>query len=168
MGGMGAGKKPGGCSTPSSDPHLRIYQSLTLLPLRNCVHKPPNKVHLLEFGRGRSPGIERMGCRLSRHLYHAFLCQHLGALPVTGVRGLGFLHFYRIKQSLILQNVLDQDILKKSPKRAVGTVPVDHRDETFWRYRCYRTGNGPLESIFMSSPCPQISPGNPLLATRMR
>ena len=81
----GGGKKPGGVFySPHQSPHLRIYHCLTLLPLRNCAHKPPNKVSPLRVRQGRSPGIERMGAALSRHLYHVSLA--LGALRVTGVR----------------------------------------------------------------------------------
>ena len=69
--GWGGGKKPGGVFySPHQSPHLRIYHCLTLLPLRNCAHKPPNKVSPLRVRQGISPGIERMGAALSRHLYH--------------------------------------------------------------------------------------------------
>ena len=69
--GWGGGKKPGGVFySPHQSPHLRIYHCLTLLPLPSCVHKPPNKVSPLRVRQGISPGIERMGAALSRHLYH--------------------------------------------------------------------------------------------------
>ena len=54
------------------------------------------------------------------------------------------------------------------PKRVVGTVPCRSQRWDFGRYLCYRTGEWSLESTFRSLPCLQISPGNPLLATRMR
>ena len=57
---------------------------------------------------------------------------------------------------------------RNRPKRVVGTFPCQSQRWDFGSYLCYRTGEWSLESTFRSSLCLQISPGNPLLATRTR
>ena len=65
-----------GCSTVLiQSPHLRTYQSLTVLPLLNCVLKTPNKVSPLTvltsylLQQGRSLEIEHMGAAVCHHLH---------------------------------------------------------------------------------------------------
>ena len=142
--GLAGGRSLAGCSTVLiQSPHLHISQSLTLLPFPNCVHKPPNRVHLLEFGRGE---VREMSAwvMLCVAIFTAPCLVHTRRSPGDWSQGLGFLHLQNQVIAYLTECLRSRCTEEIGLRELQEPSPADHRDETLGVIFVTGRGNGPL------------------------